>query len=155
MPPLANLNKLVQKEKIEYIDLKFCDLIGGWHHMTIPVSSLNQELFTNGVGVDGSSLPGFTKIEKGDMIVIPDTATAFVDPFFEIPTLSFICDIMAIDKEIEPYSRNPRRVAKDAERYLKKILPGTSAVLGPEFEYYLFDDVMFRQAPQELSLIHI
>ena len=149
MPPLANLNKLVQKEKIEYIDLKFCDLIGGWHHMTIPVSSLNQELFTNGVGVDGSSLPGFTKIEKGDMIVIPDTTTVFVDPFFEIPTLSFICDIMAIDKEIEPYSRNPRRVAKDAEKYLKKILPGTSAILGPEFEYYLFDDVMFRQAPQE------
>lgn len=149
MTALANLQKTVKHQKIKYIDLKFSDLIGDWHHITIPSESLNQELFRNGVGVDGSSLPGFTSIEKGDMVVIPDPGTAFVDPFFDIPTLSFICDILSVEEEITPYSRNPRRVVEDADRYLKKVLPGVDAVLGPEFEFYLFDDVKFQQGPEE------
>ena len=93
-------------------------------YITIPVESLNQNLFKYGVGVDGSSLPGFTKIEKGDMIVLPDAETVFIDPFFETPTLSFICDVMSVEDDIEPYSRNPRRGIKYAARYVKKILPG-------------------------------
>ena len=72
MPISEKLAKLVKQKKIEYIDLKFSDLIGSWHHITIPVKSLTDDLFKYGVGVDGSSLPGFTKIEKGDMIVLPD-----------------------------------------------------------------------------------
>lgn len=149
MAALESLNKLVKEKKIEYIDVKFCDLIGDWHHITLTVASLKPELFKTGVGLDGSSLPGFTRIERGDMIAIPDPGTAFVDPFFEKPTLSFICDIMAVEKEIEPYSRNPRRVLRDCDKYLKKVLPGTSCHLGPEFEFYLFDDVRFNQGPGE------
>ena len=110
MPTLTNLQKTVKQKNIKYIDIKFSDLIGDWHHITIPVESLNQNLFKYGVGVDGSSLPGFTKIEKGDMIVLPDAETVFIDPFFETPTLSFICDVMSVEDDIEPYSRNPRRV---------------------------------------------
>jgi glutamine synthetase len=149
MPPIDKLKQMVRQKNIEYIDLKFCDLLGDLHHITIPASSLNQNLFKNGVGVDGSSLPGFTKIERGDMIIIPDGGTAFVDPFFDSPTLSFLCDIMAVDKSIDEFSRNPRRVTRDCDKYLKKVLPGTKAMLGPEFEFYLFDDVKFHQAPEE------
>ncbi|MEW6013838.1 MAG: glutamine synthetase beta-grasp domain-containing protein, partial [Candidatus Zixiibacteriota bacterium] len=149
MAALESLNKLVKEKKIEYIDVKFCDLIGDWHHITLTVASLKPELFKTGVGLDGSSLPGFTRIERGDMIAIPDPETAFIDPFFEKPTLSFICDIMAVEKEIEPYSRNPRRVLRDCDKYLKKVLPATSCYLGPEFEFYLFDDVRFNQGPGE------
>ncbi len=149
MPISEKLKKLVKQKKIEYIDLKFSDLIGCWHHITIPVTSLKDELFKYGVGVDGSSLPGFTKIEKGDMIVLPDPKTVFIDPFFDSPTLSFICDIMEIDEKVQQYSRNPRRVVRDADKYLKKMMPGVSTVLGPEFEFYLFDDVKFHQGPEE------
>jgi len=149
MAMLDKLARIIKDNSIEYIDLKFSDLIGDWHHITIPASSLAPDLFKVGVGVDGSSLPGFTRIERGDMLVIPDPETSFIDPFFETPTLSFICDIMAVEKELEPYSRNPRRVVHDADKYLKSMIPGTSAMLGPEFEFYLFDDVRFNQGPGE------
>jgi glutamine synthetase len=141
------LMKIVKQKNVEYINLKFCDLLGDWHHITQPISCLNAELFKIGVGCDGSSLPGFASIERGDMLAVPDAETAFIDPFFEKPTLSFICDIMSVDKEIEPFARNPRRVLEDADKYLKKVLPGTDAILGPEFEFYLFDDVRFNQGP--------
>lgn len=149
MPTLTDLKKISKQNNIKYVDIKFSDLIGDWHHITIPVESLNQDLFKYGVGVDGSSLPGFTKIEKGDMIALPDPNTAFIDPFFDTPTLSFICDIMSVEDNIAPYSRNPRRVIEFANKYLKKILPGTKVILGPEFEFHLFDDVKFYQGPEE------
>ncbi len=149
MATLASLQKLAKQKNIQYIDLKFTDLIGDWHHITIPADSLNQNLFRYGIGVDGSSLPGYTKIERGDMMVIPDKETSFVDPFFEKPTLSFICDMFSGEEDITPYSRNPRRVIADTDVYLKKVLPGTEAFLGPEFEFYLFDDVKFNQEPEQ------
>ncbi len=146
---LEALKKLAKDNKIEFIDLKFVDLPGLWHHITIPVSALTESLFTTGVGVDGSSLPGYSSIERGDMIAMPVGDTVFIDPFYEKPTLSFICDIMDSRGKIEPYSRNPRRVAADAEKYLKKVKPGTHAVIGPEFEFYLFTKVNFYQGPDQ------
>ncbi|MCK4372741.1 MAG: glutamine synthetase beta-grasp domain-containing protein, partial [candidate division Zixibacteria bacterium] len=134
---LTELKKLAIGRKIEFIDLKISDLPGLWHHITMPVSSLNKDLFTTGVGVDASSLPGFSSIERGDMIMIPDADTAFVDPFHHRPTLSLICNIMDVHDKILPYTRNPRRVAHDAERYLNKIKPGLKAIMGPEFEFYV------------------
>ncbi len=149
MPALDKLKRMIKENYVEYIDLKFCDLIGALHHITIPASSLKQELFKYGVGVDGSSLAGFAKIERGDMIALPDADTAFIDPFFDRPTLSFICDIMSVDKDVEEYSRNPRRITRDCHKYLQKIVPETRVMLGPEFEFYLFDDVKFHQSPEE------
>ena len=146
---LGKLAKLAKDKQIEFIDLKFTDLIGLWHHITLPVSSLTESLFITGVGVDGSSMPGFSSIERGDMIALPDASSVFVDPFFDRPTLSFICDIMDAADEILPYSRNPRRVAADAEKYLAKVKPGVKAVIGPEFEFYLFDKVNFYQGPDQ------
>lgn len=144
---LEKLVKYARKYKAEYIDLKFSDLPGNWHHITLPISSLNSQLLTDGVGVDGSSLPGFSRIERGDMIALPDTDTLFIDPFFEVPTISFICDIYDITDKMHPYSRNPRRVAKDAEKFLKRHVKGANMIIGPEFEFYIFDKVNFFQGP--------
>ena len=145
---LDKLKKLTKNLKTEFLDIKFTDMLGRLHHITLPVSSLDSDLFRTGIGVDGSSLPGFLRIERGDMILLPDPSTAFVDPFFERPTLSMIGDIMDSSDKIRPYTRNPRRVASDSEKYLGKVLKGTKAILGPEFEFYIFDRVSFYQGPQ-------
>jgi hypothetical protein len=145
---IDKLLKLAKDNDAQFIDLKLCNLLGSWHHITLPISSLDHKLFKTGVGVDGSSLPGFSSIERGDMILLPDAGTAFIDPFYEQPTLSLICDIMDATDKIQPYSRNPRRVAAAAERYLDKIVKGARAIIGPEFEFYLFDEVNFYQGPQ-------
>lgn len=143
-----SLRKTVKLNDIEFINLKFCDLVGAWHHITLPVSALDSSLFTSGVGVDGSSLAGFTSIERGDMILLPDSDTAFIDPFFERPTLSMIGDIMESSNSVLPYSRNPRRVAADAEAFVRKSVKGSTLMLGPEFEFYVFDKVNFYQGPE-------
>lgn len=144
---LDKLKKMVKDHGVEYLDLKFGDLLGFWHHITLPVSELGTGLFTNGVGVDGSSLPGFSRIENGDMILLPVADTAFIDPFFDRPTLSMLGDIMEVGDKVLPYSRNPRRVANHAEAYLAKTIKGAKIILGPEFEFYVFDRVNFFQGP--------
>jgi glutamine synthetase len=144
---LSALTRLAKTRKIEFIDLKVSDLLGLWHHITLPVSSLKADLFKNGVGVDGSSMPGFATIERGDMIQVPDPATAFVDPFFDRPTLSMVCDVMNVVDGVSPFSRNPRRVCRDAQTYLEKVKPGLKSIIGPEFEFYVFDKVNFWQGP--------
>lgn len=144
---LDEIKKAASECGAEFIDLKFCDLPGGWHHVTLPISALADELFQSGVGIDGSSLPGFTSIERGDMIMLPDPETLFVDPFFERPTISFLGNIMESGTEITPYSRNPRRVALAAENYLSRTIEGAIPVFGPEFEFYVFEGVNYDQAP--------
>jgi glutamine synthetase len=144
---LDQLKKLCAREKIEFLDFKFADLLGFWHHITLPADALTSKLFANGVGVDGSSMPGFSRIERGDMIMIPDPASTFIDPFYDRPTLSMIGDIMEVADKIAPYSRNPRRVARDSVKYLQKIVKGAHLILGPEFEFYVFDRVNFFQGP--------
>lgn len=79
---LEQIRKLAKDFGAEFIDIKFTDLPGGWHHITLPIDALDKDLFRNGVGIDGSSMRGFTKIERGDMILLPDPATAFLEPFF-------------------------------------------------------------------------
>ncbi|MDF1545829.1 MAG: type I glutamate--ammonia ligase [bacterium] len=145
---LEKVRKAARDAKAQYLDLKFCDLVGLWHHITLPVDAINAELFRTGVGVDGSSLPGFSSIERGDMILLPVADTVFVDPFFDRPTVSMLGDIMDASDKISPYSRNPRRVAAASEKYLSKALPATQAIFGPEFEFYIFDKVNFHQGPE-------
>jgi len=146
---IQKLSKMAKDTEAEYLDLKFCDLPGQWHHITLPIKSLKPNLFSKGIGIDGSSLPGFSSIERGDMIMLPDPQTAFVDLFFERPTLSLLGNIMEIGNSVIPYSRNPRRVAADAEKHLTKIIRGARAIIGPEFEFYVFDRVNFFQGPNK------
>ena len=113
------------------VDLKFIDLPGVWQHFTVPMSELGEEIFEDGLGFDGSSIRGWQAIHASDMLVIPDAATAVIDPFMQVPTLSLICNIVdPITKE--KYSRDPRNVAQKAEEYLKSTGIGDTAFLAPK-----------------------
>jgi glutamine synthetase len=133
-----------KEKKVEFVDLKFLDLPGVWQHFTVPISELKEESFEEGFGFDGSSIRGWQPIHASDMLVIPDPATAQIDPFMERPTLSFICNVVdPITKEY--YTRDPRFVAQKAEKYLKSTGIGDTAYFGPEAEFFVFDDVRFDQ----------
>ncbi len=132
----------VKDEGIENIDVRFCDLPGVMQHFTVPAAAFGPEVFEDGLAFDGSSITGFQKIHESDMALLPDPTTAFVDPFRVSKTLVvnfFVHD--PITKE--PYSRDPRNIAKKAEAYLASTGIGDTAFFAPEAEFYVFDDVRF------------
>ncbi|HAK37661.1 MAG: type I glutamate--ammonia ligase, partial [Nitrospinaceae bacterium] len=125
------------------VDIKFMDLLGTWQHFSVPTSELEESLFEEGLGFDGSSIRGWQAINASDMLVIPDPTTAVMDPFMNVPTLSVLCNIVdPITKE--KYSRDPRNVAQKAEAYLKSTGIGDTAFFGPEPEFFIFDDVRYQ-----------
>ncbi len=127
------------------VDLKFLDLPGVWQHFSVPIEELTEESFEAGFGFDGSSIRGWQEIHESDMIMVPDPNTAVMDPFFEVPTLSLICNVFdPITRE--PYSRDPRYVAQKAEQYLKSTGIGDVAYFGPEAEFFIFDDIRYDSA---------
>jgi glutamine synthetase len=137
--------KFAKENKAVMVDLKFLDFIGIWQHFSVPLSELTEDLFEAGLGFDGSSIRGWQPIHASDMLVIPDAATAVMDPFTEAPTLSIICNIVdPITKE--PYSRDPRAIAAKAEAYLKSTGIGDEAFIGPEPEFFLLDDIRYSEA---------
>jgi glutamine synthetase len=131
------------KEKnVQLVDIKFCDFLGTWQHFCIPIAELEEDVFEAGLGFDGSSIRGWKGIEASDMILLLDPATAILDPFPKTTTLSLVAD--AVDPITrEPYSRDPRNVAKKAETYLKSTGIADTAYFGPEAEFFIFDDVRF------------
>ena len=133
---------------VKMVDLRFTDLLGMWHHFSIPARGLSEELFEEGIGFDGSSIRAFQEIHESDMILIPDPATAFMDPIFEIPTMVIICDIYDPVTR-QPYTRDPRYVAKKAEAYLKQTGIADVSYWGPEAEFFLFDKVRYGGASNE------
>lgn len=139
------LIKLAKQNKCAIVDLKFCDLPGLWQHFSIPISGFTEELFDEGIGYDGSSIRGFQRIQESDMLLFPDAESAFIDPFAEIPTLSIVCDIKD-PVTGQPYTRDPRFVAKKAEQYLKSSGVADISYWGPELEFYIFDNVRFDQS---------
>ena len=147
---IKNIEKLIKENNIKIVDLKFNDLPGLWQHFSIPVSELYEiddpikSIWLEGIGFDGSSIRGFQKIQESDMILMPDPASAVVDPACEVPTLSILCDIYdPISKK--PYSRDPRYIAKKAEKYIKDSGVADDIYFGPEAEFFLFNDVRFDQ----------
>jgi glutamine synthetase len=136
--------KFAKENKAVVVDLKFNDFLGIWQHFTIPMSELNEELFEEGTGFDGSSIRGWQPIHASDMLVVPDPSTAVMDPFTKEPTLSIICNIVdPITKE--DYSRDPRNIARKAEAYLKSTGIGDVAYFGPEPEFFILDDIRYGQ----------
>jgi glutamine synthetase len=127
---------------VEMVDLRFTDLLGMWHHFTLPARELSAELFEEGIGFDGSSIRAFQEIHESDMILIPDASTAFLDQIFEVPTLVLICDIFD-PVTLQPYTRDARYVAKKAEAYLKQTGVADVSYWGPEAEFFLFDSVRY------------
>ncbi len=132
---------------VEMVDLKFMDFVGQWQHLGVPIRELKEGTFEDGLGFDGSSIRGWQPINASDMLVIPDAATAEIDPFYtNCKTLSLLCDI-ADPITREGYSRDPRYVARKAEAYLKQSGIADTAYFGPEAEFFIFDDVRFDQTP--------
>ncbi|MDP9034879.1 MAG: type I glutamate--ammonia ligase [Myxococcota bacterium] len=137
--------ELAKKNDVKYVDLKFIDFPGVWQHTTIPANRLNDGLFEDGLAFDGSSVRGWQPINASDMVMIPDADTARIDPFYSTPTISLVCSIFdPITKQ--PYSRDPRHIAKKAEAYLRQTGIGDTSFMGPEAEFFLFDDVRFDQS---------
>jgi glutamine synthetase len=134
--------KFARDHGARMVDLKFMDFPGMWQHFTIPMSSLDDDTFEEGVGFDGSSIRGWQAIHASDMVVLPDPETAVMDPFTQVPTLSLICNILdPITRE--QYTRDPRSVAEKGEAYLRATGIADTAYFGPEPEFFIFDDVRF------------
>jgi glutamine synthetase len=129
--------------KATMVDFKFCDLLGAWQHMTMPIRALDTDAFEEGLGFDGSSIRGWQGIAESDMLLIPDPGSAALDPFTAEPTLSLICEI-ADPVTREPYHRDPRRIARRAEEHLKTTGVADTANFGPECEFFVFDEVSFE-----------
>ena len=135
------------KEKgAKVVDLRFMDFPGVWQHFTVPLRELDESSFEEGFGFDGSSIRGWQPINASDMLVIPDASTAKMDPFFKVPTLVLICDIKD-PITFESYTRDPRFIARKAENYLKSTGIGDTVYIGPEAEFFIFDDIRFESAP--------
>ena len=139
---LEDARDYIERHEIAMVDLKFTDLWGRWHHVTLSPSRFNAALMERGVGFDGSSV-GLRSVKSGDMVLIPDLATAAPDPFWNEPTLSFICSVFEADTRA-PYPRDPRGIARRAEAFLKDTGIGDESRWGPEFEFYVFDDVSYE-----------
>lgn len=133
----------IKANDVKIIDFKFIDLPGLWQHFSVPISELTDDTYVNGLGFDGSSIRGFQKIQESDMLLIPDADTAVLDPATAIPTLSLICDVVD-PLSRQSYSRDPRYIAKKAEQYLKTTGIADTVYIGPEAEFFLFDQVRYE-----------
>lgn len=139
-----DVRRTIQDQKVAMIDLRFTDLPGLWQHFSVPPDALELDSFHEGVGFDGSSIRGFQEIQESDMLVVPDPATAFLDPFTEAPTLVLTCNIRdPVGRRA--YSRDSRHVAQKAEAYLRQTGIGDTAYFGPELEFFIFNAVRYDQ----------
>lgn len=136
--------EFAKKNKAMMVDLKFIDYPGIWQHFSVPIGQIEESTFEDGLGFDGSSIRGWQAINASDMLIMPDPTTAILDPFRKYPTLSLICNIIdPITKE--PYSRDPRYIARKAEQYLKSTGIADTSYFGPEAEFFVFDDIRYDQ----------
>ncbi len=137
--------EMAKEKGARVVDLRFMDFPGVWQHFTVPLSELTESNFEDGYGFDGSSIRGWQPIHASDMLVVPDATTAKMDPFFEVPTLVLIGNIVdPITRE--SYTRDPRNIAQKAEAYLKRSGIGDVAYFGPEAEFFIFNDIRFESA---------
>jgi glutamine synthetase len=149
MPRTPNdVKKLAKDAGTKIVDLRFIDLPGMWQHFSLPVEDLDDDLFSDGIGFDGSSIRGFQQIHESDMLLVADAESAVVDPVLSVPTMNIICNVIdPISRK--PYSRDPRYIAQKAEAHLKKTGIADTSYWGPEAEFYIFDSVRYGQAANE------
>ena len=134
--------EMAKKSGAKMVDIKFVDTFGTWQHFSIPMGELGEEAFAEGLGFDGSSIRGWKSIEASDMLAMPDPATAFIDPYCAVPTLSLTCTIAETGTR-EAYTRDPRGIAQRAEKYLVSTGVADQAFFGPEAEFFIFDNVQY------------
>lgn len=136
--------EFAKKNKADMVDLKFTDFLGTWQHCSFPIETWDGDTFKKGVGFDGSSIRGWQGIHMSDMLAVPDAATAKIDPFFAKPTVSVIANI--VDPiTLEEYTRDPRYIARKGIEYLKSTGIADSCLIGPEPEFFIFDEIRFEQ----------
>ncbi|BBG66602.1 glutamine synthetase type I [Hydrogenimonas sp.] len=136
------------ENEVKFVDLRFTDIKGAWHHLTYLLSALDKDMLTNGLPFDGSSIEAWQPINKSDMILKPDIETAFLDPFTADPTIIVFCDVYDIYKG-QMYEKCPRSIAKKALKYLEESGIGDVAYFGPENEFFIFDDVQIKDEINE------
>ncbi|MEO5330471.1 MAG: type I glutamate--ammonia ligase [Magnetococcus sp. YQC-5] len=148
---IRNALAMIESHDVRFVDFRFTDFHGKWQHISTPAKMINEDTFENGFGFDGSSIAGWCEINQSDMVYKPDASTAVLDPFTDVPTLIFICDV--VDPFTgEGYSRDPRAVAKRAASYLKYTGIGDTAYLGPEAEFFIFDSVRYCTRINKVSV---
>ncbi len=144
---------LCREKGVKAVDMRFMDFPGLWQHFTIPANQLDEDVFEDGLGFDGSSIRGWKAINESDMLVVPQPETASLDPFTELPTLSMICNIQDPITRAD-YSRDPRNVARKSVNYLKSTGLADTCYIGPEAEFFVFDDIRFEQQAHQ-AFYHI
>lgn len=135
--------KQIEDDNIKFVDLRFTDTSGKEHHFTLPANQIDEDFFDNGKMFDGSSINGWKSINESDMVLMPEVSTAFIDPFFTDKTLNITCNIIE-PATLQSYVRDPRNLAKRAENYLRSTGIADTAYFGPENEFFVFDDVRFK-----------
>jgi glutamine synthetase len=138
-----DVKKAIAENDIRHVDLRFTDPRGKWQHLTQLPYTIDENAYTDGIFFDGSSIAGWKAINESDMALIPDPTSATIDPFLAQPTMVMFCDVKDPTTG-EPYSRDPRSVAKRAQAYLKSTGIGDTAFFGPEPEFFVFDDVRYK-----------
>ncbi len=146
MQTAKDVLKAIKDNDVKYVDFRFTDPRGKWQHVTFDVSMVDEDLFADGIMFDGSSIAGWKAINESDMTLMPDPTTAQMDPFFSAATMSINCDILE-PATGEPYNRDPRSIAKKAEAYLQSTGIADTVYVGPEAEFFVFDDVKFMADP--------
>src|ERR1700689_2546606 len=141
-----NVMKMIKDNDVKYVDFRFTDPRGKWQHVTFDVSMIEEETFAEGQMFDGSSIAGWKAINESDMCLMPDPASATIDPFFAETTLVLVCDVLEPTTG-EPYNRDPRGMAKKAEAMVKSMGVGDTIFFGPEAEFFVFDDVKYATNP--------
>ena len=142
MTTVSEVLKFAKDAKIRIVDIRFMDFIGTWQHFSVPISEFTESSFEDGYGFDGSSIRGWKPINDSDMIVIPDPTTAKIDPFFKEKTLVLIGNIADPLTRV-PFSRDPRYITQKAEKYLKSTGIGDTIFIGPEAEFFIFDNIRY------------
>jgi glutamine synthetase len=142
MPAFAAIRAQLRRQKAEMVDLKFSDLFGRWRHVTLPISAFDEAVMRDGVAFDGSNVAGLSRKETGDMVLLPDPATLMLDPFWKVPTASFICQVADASTR-QGFARDPRNIAQRAARYLQHSRLGTESLWLAELEFYVFREVRY------------
>ena len=146
MIQIKDVLDLIKKEEIKIVDIRFIDFIGTWQHFSIPAKELSEGAFEDGFGFDASSMRGWQAIHNSDMLLLPDPATFKIDPFFQEKTLVLIGNIVDPLTRV-PYSRDPRYITQKAESYLKSTGIGDTVFVGPEAEFFIFDNIRYHSSP--------
>ncbi|HEY9056815.1 MAG TPA: type I glutamate--ammonia ligase [Aurantimonas sp.] len=146
MTSANDILKQVKDNDVKFVDLRFTDPKGKTQHVTMDVTLVDEDLFSEGTMFDGSSIAGWKAINESDMVLMPDPETAYMDPFFAQSTMAIVCDILD-PVSGEAYNRDPRSTAKKAEAYLTQSGTGDTAFFGPEAEFFIFDDVRYKADP--------